>query len=537
MLTNIISICHETPLFPENYVSELKLRVSKVFPGSPDDFSSEVLCQLFGADDVSEIVDKEKLLRYPEFEPALSSSELKVLSNRLKNLLKKKGQSKVIDCVWATRNIINSVPKTLDDLVDYIPKKSLIDINSKFLIETSVIESKAIISKKFYDIEISKLSDQKISDCGDSIMDSVCSKSVESIDAITNRQKILGRAGEYYLLHRYGYERASLWLARFINPTTFCMCQDLECDRRHFGFVDVSATLEIVENNLGFLQAALDDGEAMLENGQLTDDKKQVMEMFTDLILYGLEALLLIDQDREEARRVTRLLSVLISFGELMSELSEIRMNKFLCAALSLYGDRVEDEFNLGDKERYEIALSSVRDTERYASQIGGDIRSEDTIVSGSHNFAMAGKRLIDTRFGVKLHNEFMKSLVDANSYDKFSQILTSILDGTNEEVQKPLDSETEKLFEFFLTEFSEHLIFRSRAIKSHWDVLARHSFSENVVQLLAEFGHKESMQELAKTSKKPRAIEFWENRAKLLEKLDIDEVFGFEAVTAREEI
>jgi len=69
----------------------------------------------------------------------------------------------------------------------------------------------------------------------------------------TKRQQMLTRAAEYYVLHRYGYPVASLWLSKFLNSSVFCKCENPDCAGRHFGFIDAEASYSLVLKNIDYI--------------------------------------------------------------------------------------------------------------------------------------------------------------------------------------------------------------------------------------------------------------------------------------------
>lgn len=518
MLTNCISITKLAPIYPRNHVLTLLERTQKLLPSVTEGKATDIVCALFNVVSISALTDWNSTLRNYELEPALSSYELHTMAARISPFCLEAHRKQKADPLWVARNILNSVPKKLDDLRDYIPQNSLSDINGIYLMEALTSNVDMVNKQPFYDDIVGRLTEQQKAECGGEALDMVCRNDVDLIDGITLRQKILGRAAEYYLIHRYGYEAASLWIANFINPSTYCMCNSVGCELRNFGFVDVEATVSIVENCIPFLIAAFEVAEIEGKKGEDSDGCEDTATQYADLILYGIEALLLLDQQRLEGKRISALLDTLAANSDFLSDVSAIRMIKFLCVFIELYDSPSKDELRISTKECFDLCVDSIEGFNDLLASDDFKPSTKDLILCDAQNFAAAGSRLKDTVYGVMLHNLFLRSIVDSESYEILANHVAEILEG-EADLEHELDEQTRAVFEGFMTNLSDVMAFRSRVSLSHCKSLTKHSWSDRAKLHLAEIGHPDAMEFALEKSKTEDEASYWRTRIKAADK------------------
>ena len=117
MRTNVIPITAKAPTLSQENCDKIKTRISLLHPQLSKRGIDQYLCDLLSISSVDDMIGDH--LSFQEVCPAVNSDELHMLANRI---LPYNGGD-IHKAVFAARNILNTVPKRVDDLVDYVTKE------------------------------------------------------------------------------------------------------------------------------------------------------------------------------------------------------------------------------------------------------------------------------------------------------------------------------------------------------------------------------------------------------------------------------
>jgi hypothetical protein len=243
------------PRLNEKNMNNILLRIAHYFPNLDCIGKKQFLSELFDVRCIDECISDECV--FQNIEPAVDRDELKELAERIIGYTNYSlDQAKKV-----VRNILNTIPKRFDDLIDYTTEERLKAFKEAANFHVSVHTGNEIHLDTLDDIAnaFEQLPDVAITLFGNSQMDESRAISDETIEALTVRQKMLYRACDYYLNHRVGFKTNTMWLACFISSNSFgCLDGWLHrdgvlCDNRHFGFKDDDAVVELVLSSLRYL--------------------------------------------------------------------------------------------------------------------------------------------------------------------------------------------------------------------------------------------------------------------------------------------
>lgn len=277
MLTNSTSITVKPPLMNAENVHFMLERVGMLFPELPKEGAEQCLCDLLSIESIDDLSDENVV--FQNIEPAVSRSELRELSERILGYCGN-DQAKAI---FAVRNILNTVPQRLDDLIDYTTEERL----KEFLADAQVGALSLEPLKCLDDVEaeFAVKPDVYVNLFGNSQMEK--SRNIPDVDlpALTTRQRYLYKAADYYLNHRAGFRTNTMWLAYFLSSDVFgCAAGWLHrdgelCQERHFGFKDDDAVIKLVLMSEQFIYECFSNNE----------QGEDVLNMYIDAVISALK--------------------------------------------------------------------------------------------------------------------------------------------------------------------------------------------------------------------------------------------------------
>ncbi|MEZ8733857.1 hypothetical protein [Vibrio sp. 10N.239.312.D08] len=316
MQTNTISITEIAPHYSGSNIDSIKDRVKALHPRLNDDAVESYICDLLDVNCIEDItVD---FLTYEEVEPAVSTEELHFLAHRILPY----NDNDLSKSIYAVRNILNTIPRSTNDLVDYITPEALkewTDALSLCLVMNNPESIKNYGEEKTLKSTLSSL--QKVDQ---TIIDLVCSTEMDRVQAVameehpglTYRQKMLFVTAHYWLNHKAGFKLNTMWLASFIHSDRYGCSSgwfhlDGElCGHRNFGFKNESEVVDLVIESYPAIEAQL-----------AADPSNPQSSLFIDTILSAWNYLL-IDDFKNSTNNTDKLNQIAGFIGENISNLS-----------------------------------------------------------------------------------------------------------------------------------------------------------------------------------------------------------------------
>jgi hypothetical protein len=499
MQTNLISIVDMAPIFPRAPILEMEERLLAQV-GSLDDESAQCLvAAIFNVNKLEELVDSEGLIEEYELEPAINKDELELLAYRLIKALPDSCAVNLAHAKTIVRNTINCVPRSLEDLVDYVEPEVLSFINAALL-----TDSRGPAPAELLDAEAAKLTPGRLEIVLGMAHESLASQPMENHLGLTSRQRLLERAGIYYTLHRYGHPIASLWLSKCLNPLNYCTCPNFDCEARNFGFTDAQGSALLALDNLPYIQDMFErESEfAPMRNKMTTPDicANHLVEL-----LFGAEALMLVDQGRLESSNIEKMLDFIGDRRNYLPELYQIRLGKVVVAFNELYEDGTNSDPGLEDAIEG-FFFDSVRRFSEYSASNTRRPPMEMLPLWDAHNFLAVGTNLNDMNIGTRLSLLFWQSMYDPAAYEAMSDLIMDLLIAH----QDDLSDSSFAVLEGYLVNFSYVLARRSVSTTAHCESIFEISNEPDVVNYLAEFGHRPAMELRMKEATNPREVDYW---------------------------
>lgn len=290
MQTNSISILNCSPIYSEDNIKSIIFRINELHPRISSENVDQYLLDLFNVKSIEEIMGD--FLVFEEVEPALSSIELHVFAERIIAY----NDNDINKAIFSARNILNSIPKSIDDLIDYVTQE-----RKNEFIEAVLGKSIAAAGESIESIlTIDNLADA-VSEEYSFVIDMICNDEMDRCRQIPNedtpgnteRQKLLFNAGNYYLNHKIGFKCNSAWLACFVNSQVFgCAHGWLHhngkiCNDVHFGFKDDRSSLRLVLESLEYMDELLTSYEA-----EKKQEVAQTAMLYIQTLIFSLELLL-----------------------------------------------------------------------------------------------------------------------------------------------------------------------------------------------------------------------------------------------------
>ena len=276
MFKNVPSIVEASPVLGKESVMSMLERARKFHPNLNAEGVERYICDLFCLKKVDDLITRH--VRFENIHPSLSSEELHALAERVTPY----HDNDIHHAIFAVRHILDSVPKSLDDLIDYTTQENL----NEFYLDAQLLTFK---EEAFYSLEEVRkafLSTEKeaVYVFGNYRMDASKKNCKYSSPAPTEQQGILFAAADYYLNHRVGFRTNSIWMACFLSSGDFgCRTGWLHrngewCNKRHYGFKDDKGALELVLQSEEYLVTHL-------SKGPRDEDELSLFHMYVDTIL------------------------------------------------------------------------------------------------------------------------------------------------------------------------------------------------------------------------------------------------------------
>lgn len=244
MFKNVPSIVEACPVLGKESVVSMLERARKFHPNLDAEGVERYVCDLFCLKKVDELITRN--VRFENIHPSLSSEELHALADRVAPY----HDNDKHRAIFAVRHIIDSVPKSLDDLIDYTTQENL----NEFYLDAQLLTFKEEAFYSLEDVRKAFLSTEKeaVYVFGNYRMDASRKNYKYSSPAPTVQQDMLFAAADYYLNHRVGFRTNTIWLACFLSSGAFgCPSGWLHrngdwCGNRHYGFKDDEGALALV---------------------------------------------------------------------------------------------------------------------------------------------------------------------------------------------------------------------------------------------------------------------------------------------------
>ncbi len=258
MNSNTIPITALPPSFSQKNLDLIVSRVSQILPNLGFEGEKQYLSDLFNKNFDELVAD---WLVYQEVEPSVSSFELHALAERVIPY----HSDNLDEAIYAVRNILNTVPRQVADLRDYLTKERkqhvISSLSLPLITVNPMIPSLTSIEEL---IEALKPVDQVIIDLSAStLMDQIQSIPMDEQPGLTDRQKMLSVAAVYEINSAAGFQCNAIWLASFISSEMWGCASgwvhsDGElCHSRHFGFKSDRDCVVLTLNSLAYVEAIL----------------------------------------------------------------------------------------------------------------------------------------------------------------------------------------------------------------------------------------------------------------------------------------
>lgn len=509
MMTNLIKITDIAPVYPVEHVAEMLSRAQEVLPTLNEDQAQRVVCDLFGVSAIEKLVDKEGIIEEYEYQPALTYDDMSEMVTRITPWLEARDKSASrFQATWVIRNILNCVPASLEDLADYLTEDTLASINFTFNVGSGDLGE---IDTTLHTEEYFKDKDADIK--GMIAMSKLNSDSIDDLDrGLTSRQRLLTRGAEYFVLHRYGYTVASLWMAKFLSPSNHCLCSKPDCPGRHFGFMDIEASRNLILENLEYITELPQQNAIPVSEETTMDD---IVEDDAELPLLALESHLVIDQKRKHPEIAGALIDAAFEMKAYLGSLDVVRLIALTETSVELYGSDVFRGMKHLTPETFDgMEFEAIDMMQKIASSIEETPDSKHLPLFDAHNFLASGIRIKDTDFGLFLRAAFLKSIYDAQSYVEFATELKKFCP-----LSPTLDESTQSLFSGFFENFSTRITaLRSKACPSHMNALYEAAQTDKIIKILSELGHVRPMKKRLEKAETRNEQEYWGERIAVAE-------------------
>lgn len=542
MLTNKISLADMPPKYSTKNLNAILDRVKILYPSLQNEGAELFVCDLFAVNKIGDI--KGEFLTYEELEPAISSQELNVLASRIVAYC----NGDVEKSIYSVRNVLNSLPKSLDDLVDYITEETKENFISRMHVVLLMENGDSGGTQKKIEQELSKVKAKySLSQIIDyvrekvdvSIVDVICDifmqekqeAGLESFKGITDRQKMLSMAAVYYLNHLVGFKRNSIWLAGFIQTQRFgCnhggwLHDDGHlCHGRDFGFTDNASAIGLVYNSLShvegyFVHADIEEDPEYFKQG-IEYTRTMILALENIIKFQSIEKSLEIYKNEKVA--ISSVLGkYFVSHKKLFSKLDQAKLillnlvdgsqNRYLddCTfmsalqivhhtAQSYSEDAIPAKNNL---TLFDLLNWSVCDIQKIDLLSGADVETSDAFGDG---FRIAAS--------------FVDSGINTNSLISFAEVCINTLS------DRSVSTHVMEMSEGFLTHYLRMLMIDNTENQYMFDqilevtelataVVSDKSFYPNLIREMAELGHPKSMSKQLLLASSKEETNYWKLR------------------------
>ncbi|MFD3435421.1 hypothetical protein [Alteromonas macleodii] len=467
----------------------ITLRISDLLPTLDDDGHEQFICELFGNRSIDDLENNEPI--YQNSEPAVSRDELHTLAERIIGYT----DYSIERAKMVVKNVLNTIPKRLDDLIDYTSEARLSDFkeDARLFLMAHFENNNSLETLEQIELAFRNLPDDMVSMFCNTQMHKSRAISDDMIEGCTERQKVLYRACNYYLNHRLGFHKNSMWLAYCINSNNFG-CADgwihrdgLLCSLTHYGFKDDEAVVNLIMSSMDFLEQYFTKQSEVFE-GEESDQSIQYCKdggMYIDVMLNAMEYLvkrkqLINDTENSEYKQIKDLLMLHKHL------FSDIQFLKYMTHLLAF------DEYTGFIKEQFELIKKIAN------KDYGPEGPPEDLyFFLDAWNFIVFDE-VVET--GIMLSPTFVRSKYHGPSLLQFSSVVLDLMKSNR--LDQQLEDMVKGYFEnylFLLVNDNSHTHFLFNEILEV--SLKAKDFFENhhVVRVMSLLGHEASQKALKK--------------------------------------
>jgi hypothetical protein len=503
MRTNKLSIVDFPPTLSEDALNAILFRIKTLHPVFDESGREMYLSDLLNVKSLESITGD--FLHFQEKRPALSSSELHQLAERILPY----NDNSMSRSIFSVRNILNTVPKSVDDLVDYVSNQQFHEHVGNIL--NFVAPSESVAAHTLDDVvELTRNVNQDI-------MNIACNNEMERFQNlplmsdghdITEEQGTLSIAGRYYINHRLGFECNTIWLAIHIRGDNFGCDKgwvhpyDDECKNLNFGFKDDISVPKLTLAALDYISRVLEE----VENGNTAAEG--VATQYIETIISSLEIL-----GKEMIKK------------DFYGIASERDMFKELDEFLNCHEDALSDN----QKLRWITACLILKDK---AGMNKEQFRALDNMVNNQKTHPdKPYLRFFDAwNFFIYDHTElktyelaplFLRAGYHSDSLEKFAEIILDIIEDDRTK-RKALSPEFKDMMYGFFTNFLWALVNDNSDDHFLYDTILNVALEaniyvemEHILRGMAEFGHRESIM-LYMDTKEEKEKKYWKSRLNL---------------------
>lgn len=503
MLTNQIAITDIPPTLSANNIDVILKRIKQLHPNLNGDGCNKYLCDLLNIKNVAEITGD--FLNFQETKPALSSAELHQLADRVLAY----NNNDIDQAVFATRNILNSRPKSVDDLIDYTTKERvkefIQDVLDGTLIhlinDTGEIKDVGTLAKHLEPIP-------------EIVIDMICNKQMDKSKlvcqtdkpGITQEQQMLYCAADYYLNHKIGFKCNTIWLACFIHSKFFGCTQGwihndgTECRGTHFGFKNDEDTIKLVLQAKPYIELYLNGIQPERAN---TDT---ITNFYINTLIFAFDTLQkkhITTPKPEYDKQTNTILGLLDKYEKLLTNEQKLMIENIINAQSEQYGI---------SKKHFELLEDVVNNRDQAVEPAKYIISNFD-----AWNFFVLDVEYVDS---FEIMPMFIKSHFNKNAMRQFSHTILEIYNNSNldEHNQNLIKGYFENFLFIMVNENSDSMYMFDEILNC--SITASESIKEinnkHVIRAMAELGHLKSMIEMSKRTN-GNETDYWEKRINFL--------------------
>jgi hypothetical protein len=496
MLTNIIPITTKAPTLSRDNIDKILIRINTLHPSLNKKGKESYLCDLLNIENLKDITGE--FLTFQETEPAVSSAELHELAERVLPY----NDNNIHKAIFSARNILNTVPKSIDDLADYTTQERLREFIGSLLSRTIMGINVDVGSITNIDDLVDVLEGEEkdfIEFACNEQMDEFQKLSTDDNMGITHRQRMLYAVSNYYLNHRVGFECNSIWLAIFINHQTFGCSSgwthingDL-CESLHFGFKDEKSIPKLILSSLDYI-------DAIFKKSRSNTEVTSTVHLYIETLISAIEILNTKRLcDKEDNRTDSNTIhSLLQNNKDLLSQKQKLR---WVTVGL------MEQEGIGFSNDQFRLLNEVINEQE-------GEPEKQYQHFFDAWNFFVFDHQTIKA---YKLAPLLLRANYESNAMDEFSDIIINHINDDD------LPSHMKDIFFGYFKGYLWNTVNENSDSHYLYDAILKTSLKASnivdnghVIRLMAEFGHKSSMIELSKDKSKEEKA-YWEERISLI--------------------
>lgn len=501
MNTSIIPITKIPASLNLDNVKEILGRVIELHPFITESGAKQYLCDLLNINKVEDLISD--FVVFQNKEPAVTSEELHQLAERILPY----NDNDLERAKFSVRNILNTTPKELDDLIDYTTESRKKDFIASTIKESLIGPLKGNVKITSID-QLSHL----LADEPDISINIICNAQMDKarevpfgcVPGITPRQKMLFNAANYYLNHKIGFKTNSAWIASFINSSNFgCLAGWLHqdgclCHERHFGFKDDTGAIDLVMGSIEHIESLL--ASAMLISKRDNDDQGLMVKanLYIDTLISSLDVLL-----KKQIQHGINNQQKLIIITNIINNNVDLLSGGQLLAVKTI--NWIQDKSLNIKREYYNLLESNIN-----AHPAGQEPDKYMMAFFDAWNFFVYDVNILKSYSLMPL---FLQAKYYGDSLLRLSKIISTELE------QGELPEQFKRVFEGFFTNFlfvmvnhnsDTHFLFDEILIAA---TKAGHLVdTSHVTRAMGELGHKGSMLHLSLSGSKQNK-DYWERR------------------------